>query len=92
METAIKVCRSAGYYKHALYLAETHHQHDWYLKIQLENIGDHQKALQYIGKLEFYEADRNVKKYGKLLMSEAPQQTTELLKRLCTDYRPSDSK
>ena len=25
-------------------------------------------------------------------MGKVPQQTTELLKRLCTDYRPTDSK
>ena len=61
------------------------------LQIQLEDIGDQQKSLTYIGRLEFKEANHNVKKYGKLLMSEAPQQTTELLKRLCTDYKPSDS-
>ena len=32
-----------------------------------------------------------MKKYGKVLMSEVPMQTTEMLKRLCTDYRPTDS-
>ncbi|XP_064651834.1 vacuolar protein sorting-associated protein 11 homolog [Lineus longissimus] len=91
VETAIKVCRQASYYKHALYLAEKHSEHDWYLKIQLEDIRDYQKALKYIGKLDFYAADGNLKKYGKMLMSEVPKQTTELLKRLCTDYKPSDS-
>ena len=55
VETAIKVCRSAGYYQHALYLAEQHNQHDWYLKIQLEDIQDYQKALDYIGRLDFDE-------------------------------------
>ncbi|XP_019628396.1 PREDICTED: vacuolar protein sorting-associated protein 11 homolog [Branchiostoma belcheri] len=90
VETAIKVCRQAGYYDHALSLAERHSQHEWYLKIQLEDIKDYQKALTYISKLGFYEAESNMKKYGKILMSEVPQQTTELLKRLCTDYRPSD--
>lgn len=38
METAIKVLRQAGYYSHALYLAENHAHHEWYLKIQLEDI------------------------------------------------------
>ncbi|XP_074656340.1 vacuolar protein sorting-associated protein 11 homolog [Tubulanus polymorphus] len=90
VETAIKVCRQAGYYEHALYLAETHQQHDWYLKIQLEDIKDYKAALEYIGKLEFDQAEHNLKTYGKVLMSEVPIQTTELLKRLCTDYRPSN--
>ncbi|XP_070533237.1 vacuolar protein sorting-associated protein 11 homolog [Ptychodera flava] len=90
VETAIKVCRQAGYYKHALFLAEKHSQHDWYLKIQLEDIQDCNKALTYIGKLDFEEAESNLKKYGKILMNEVPQETTDLLKLLCTDYKPSD--
>ncbi|KAJ8321881.1 hypothetical protein KUTeg_000352 [Tegillarca granosa] len=90
VETAIRVCRQASYYKHALFLAEKHQKHEWYLRIQLEDIKDYQKALEYIGKLEFAEAEGNLKKYGKMLMSEVPQQTTQLLKRLCTDYRPTD--
>jgi hypothetical protein len=47
------VCRQASYYGHALYLAEKFQQNDWYLKIQLEDNKDYQKALDYIGKLEF---------------------------------------
>ena len=38
------------------------------------------------------QAETNLKRYGKMLMGKVPQQTTELLKRLCTDYRPTDSK
>lgn len=53
VDTAIKVCRSAGYFQHAIYLAERHSQHDSYLKIQLEDIRDYARALDYIGKLDF---------------------------------------
>ena len=53
VETAIKVCRQAGYYKHALFLANRHHLHEWYLKIELDDIKDYGKALEYIGRLEF---------------------------------------
>jgi hypothetical protein len=49
----LQVCRQASYYGHALYLAEKFQQNDWYLKIQLEDNKDYQKALDYIGKLEF---------------------------------------
>ncbi len=55
VETAIKVCRQAGYYTHALFLAEKHKQHDWYLRVQLEDIKNYGKALDYIGKLDFNE-------------------------------------
>ena len=92
VETAIRVCRSAGYHRHALALADKHGKHEWYLKVELEDIRDYQRALQYIGRLQFVEAESNVKKYGKVLMSEVPRETTELLKRLCTDFRPIDSK
>ncbi len=62
----MQVCRSAGYYQHALYLAEQHHQHDWYLKIQLEDIKDYQKALDYIGKLDFEEVRAFWLKFSEL--------------------------
>ena len=38
MEIAIKVLRQAGYHNHAVFLAEKHAQHEWYLKIQLEDL------------------------------------------------------
>ena len=55
METAIKVCRQAGYYNHGLFLAKEHQLNEWYLKIQLEDIKDYQLTLEYIGKLDFDE-------------------------------------
>jgi hypothetical protein len=51
--TAIRVCRQAGYFKQALVLARKHHVHDLYLKIQLDDHGDYQEALDYITKLPF---------------------------------------
>ncbi|XP_050409252.1 vacuolar protein sorting-associated protein 11 homolog [Patella vulgata] len=90
VETAIKVCRQAGYHKHALSLAEKHKKHEWYLKIQLEDIKEYHKGLEYIGKLEFDECEDNLRKYGKILMTQVPEQTTSLLKILCTDYKPVD--
>ncbi|XP_043936877.1 vacuolar protein sorting-associated protein 11 homolog [Protopterus annectens] len=89
VETAIKVLRQAGYYSHAVYLAEKHSHHEWYLKIQLEDIKNYQEALHYIGKLPFSEAESNMKKYGKTLMHHVPTETTKLLKALCTSYCPS---
>uniref|UniRef100_A0A8C0GXI5 VPS11 core subunit of CORVET and HOPS complexes n=2 Tax=Chelonoidis abingdonii TaxID=106734 RepID=A0A8C0GXI5_CHEAB len=89
VETAIKVLRQAGYLSHAVYLAEKHAHHEWFLKIQLEDIKNYQEALQYIGKLPFDQAESNMKRYGKILMHHVPTETTELLKILCTDYRPT---
>lgn len=89
VETAIKCLRQADYYEHALYLAKKHMEHDWYLKILLEDVKNYEKALAYIETLDFFEAEKNLKKYGKALVSELPEQTTKLLMRLCTDYHPT---
>ena len=35
--------------------------------------------------LDFFECEINVKKYGKTLITELPQQTTQLLMELCTE-------
>lgn len=91
VEIAIKVCRQAGYYSHALYLAEKHGQHNWYLRIQLEDQKDYIKALEYIGKLDFNQAENNMKNYGKVLINAVPEETTAFLKQLCTDYRPNNA-
>ncbi|XP_075696250.1 vacuolar protein sorting-associated protein 11 homolog [Rhinoderma darwinii] len=90
VEIAIKVLRQAGYHSHALYLAEKHAHHEWYLKIQLEDIKDFQEALRYIGRLPFPQAESNMKCYGKVLMYHVPNETTQLLNDLCTDFpRPA---
>lgn len=50
---------------------------------------NYQEALQYIGRLPFEQAESNMKRYGKILMHHVPNETTELLKVLCTVSRPS---
>uniref|UniRef100_A0A3P8YJ81 Vacuolar protein sorting-associated protein 11 homolog n=1 Tax=Esox lucius TaxID=8010 RepID=A0A3P8YJ81_ESOLU len=88
VEIAIKVLRQAGYHSHAVFLAERHQHHEWYLKIQLEDLKNYQEALRYIGRLPFEQAESNMKRYGKTLMHHVPDGTTLLLKGLCTDYQP----
>jgi len=86
VETAITVLRQASYFKHALYLARKHNRHALYLKIQLEDVGNYTHALQYIRSMEFYECENFVKLYGKSLMEQLTQETTQLLKELCVGY------
>lgn len=99
VETAISVLWE-NYPKHALTLARKHEEHSWYLKIQLDRISyvesedsvalsDKEKervadALEYIKHLSFSEADSNLRKYGRTLVTHLPGPTTELLKQLCT--------
>ncbi len=103
VETAIKATRQAGYYEHALYLAKRHQEHESYLKILLEDLKNFTEALDYISTLDFFEvryclsttsesliqAEKNLKKYGKNLITNLPEPTTNLLKRLCSNYQPT---
>ena len=84
VDIAIKVCRQAGYNKHALDLAKKHGRHEWYLCMQIEDIKNYSDAIRYIGTLDFDDAELNMKKYGHALMQKLPDETTELLKILCT--------
>eukprot|EP00479_Gromia_sphaerica_P002907 TRINITY_DN1338_c0_g1_i1.p1 TRINITY_DN1338_c0_g1~~TRINITY_DN1338_c0_g1_i1.p1 ORF type:complete len:339 (+),score=83.90 TRINITY_DN1338_c0_g1_i1:188-1204(+) len=88
ISTAIRVCRQAQYYEHALYLAEKHKITDLRLQIVLEDTQDFRSALKIIAALDFFEAEQNLKVHGKRLISKLPQETTELLMKLCTDYKP----
>lgn len=47
------------------------------------------EALDYIAELPFDHAQQNLKKFGNILMKKCPQRTTDLLKKLCTDYYQS---
>nr|CAD7202335.1 unnamed protein product [Timema douglasi] len=89
VEIAIKVCRQASS-EDALMLAKKHGLHDWYLKIQIEDKENYKEALDYISCLEFEEAEANMKRYGNVLIQNAPEESTEFLKKLCTEYRPSN--
>ncbi|RHZ23665.1 hypothetical protein DYB37_005118 [Aphanomyces astaci] len=98
VETALTVLRD-NYPTHALTLAKKHHEHSWYLKIQLDRIhsetlseSDQARVLDaltkylyiYIVGLSFGEANLNLRKYGRTLVTHVPGPTTELLKALCT--------
>ncbi|KAF8952589.1 hypothetical protein BDZ97DRAFT_1924665 [Flammula alnicola] len=43
--TAIRVCRQAGYFEHASYLAKKYDRHEDYLRIQIEDAGNFADAL-----------------------------------------------
>ncbi|XP_068617562.1 vacuolar protein sorting-associated protein 11 homolog [Battus philenor] len=87
VDVAIKVVRQVNA-NDALSLAANHKRHDWYLKIILEDKKDYKNALDYIAELEFEEADMYMKKYGHKLIQHEPEESTKLLKLLCTDYKP----
>jgi len=79
VDTAIKVCRQAGYFHEALDLAKRKHRHDWYLKILLEDQKEHKEALVYLMNLPVREAVKNLLKYGKEFVTALPDDTITLL-------------
>ncbi|KAL1122315.1 hypothetical protein AAG570_003720 [Ranatra chinensis] len=89
VEVAIEVCRHVSA-EDALLLAEKHCLHSWYLTIQIEDQKKYNAALDYIGKLDFEQAEFMIKKYGITLLENVPEETTSFLKKLCTDYEPNN--
>ena len=90
IDTAIKVCRSSGYYDHALYVAEHAGETSWYLRILLEDCQRYEDALHYLSNLKSHKAVEALKKYGKMLVTSRPEETTALLMRLCTPTSDED--
>lgn len=87
VDVAIKVCRQ-GSPAEALMLSKKHEKHDWYIKIQIEDHKKYTEVLEYISDLKFDEAEHYMRKYGTILVEHAPHESTQLLKRLCTNYKP----
>ncbi|MBW0467840.1 hypothetical protein O181_007555 [Austropuccinia psidii MF-1] len=83
LETAIRVCRQAGYYEHALYLAKQYSQDEDYLRIQIEDRGEWLDALRYMRALGFAGAEANLLRYGKPLLANLPEETTDLMIDVC---------
>ncbi|XP_034834657.1 vacuolar protein sorting-associated protein 11 homolog [Maniola hyperantus] len=89
VDVAIKVVRQVSV-NDALSLAENHKRHDWYLKMVIEDKKEFKQALSYIANLDYEDADMYMKKYGHKLINHEPEESTKLLKLLCTDYKPRD--
>lgn len=100
LDTAIRVCRQAGYFEHASYLAKKYARHEDYLRIQIEDAGNYKDALTYLKKLgpeavrlslylclvslTGHQAESNLARYGRAMLESLPEETTQLLIDLCT--------
>eukprot|EP00457_Paulinella_chromatophora_P001265 gb/GEZN01001267.1/.p1 GENE.gb/GEZN01001267.1/~~gb/GEZN01001267.1/.p1 ORF type:complete len:995 (+),score=149.02 gb/GEZN01001267.1/:333-2987(+) len=87
--TAIQVCRQAGYFQHAMYLAFKNRQHASFLKIVLEDERKPGEALKYIASLPFEASYGACKEYGQQLVQDRPEQATALFQLLCLGYKPT---
>ncbi|KAF8575784.1 hypothetical protein K439DRAFT_1397850 [Ramaria rubella] len=84
LQTAIRVCRQAGYFEHASYLARKYERHEDYLRIQIEDAENYRDALTYVRSLGPESAQANLVRYGRSLLEHLPDETTLLLVDLCT--------
>ncbi|KAJ1979719.1 Vacuolar protein sorting-associated protein 11 [Dimargaris cristalligena] len=91
VDTAIKVCRQAGYADHALALARRFNQHGVYLEIQIEDIGNLNEAVDYLrhGTFDASERVEYLTRYGQRLLDQLPDQTTQLFIDTCTRIEPN---
>ncbi|KAH9910785.1 uncharacterized protein BXZ73DRAFT_93587 [Epithele typhae] len=88
LDTAIRVCRQAGYFEHASYLAKKYERHEDYLRIQIEDAGNYKDALLYLRRLGAEAAESNLARYGRAMLENLPEETTDLLIDLCTSLSP----
>ncbi|KAH7922180.1 hypothetical protein BV22DRAFT_1037818 [Leucogyrophana mollusca] len=88
LDTAIRVCRQAGYYEHASYLAKKYERHEDYLRVQIEDAGNYKDALLYLRRLGSEAAESNLARYGRAMLASLPEETTQLLIDLCTISGP----
>ena len=49
------------------------------------------RLVEYIENLSFFDAEKNIKKYGQLLLEKNSKKTTQLLKLLCTQWPVIDN-
>ncbi|KAJ7919036.1 hypothetical protein B0H13DRAFT_2230943 [Mycena leptocephala] len=88
LDTAIRVCRQAGYFSHASYLAKKYERHEEYLRIQIEDAQNYSEALVYLRALGGDAAESNLARYGRAMLDSLPEETTQLLIDLCTSSGP----
>jgi hypothetical protein len=85
IESAIKICRNAGYFDEALVLAKSAKLHDWVITILFEDIQEPSQVLLYISQLSLDAIESAMKRYGGSLIRALPKECTDVLVRLCIE-------
>jgi len=78
LDTAIVMCRQAGYYDQAAVLARRHNEHGLVVDILIEDLKKYAEAVAYIQRLEPNDAYSNFMKYGTVLLEHCPAEMTQL--------------
>jgi hypothetical protein len=88
VESAFTALRQAGYVQQAVLLSKKYRRDDLYIKIIIEDQHDYVGALRHMEILSVEEAVACMRAYGKTLVENIPQETTTLLKFICTGQWP----
>ena len=83
VSAVIDVLVKAGYYREALYLAQSHHVYERVLSIQIDESAAYRDAIDFVATLQPSEASKLLQRYGKRLVDAEPDATTSLLLQLC---------
>ncbi|KAI9501099.1 Vacuolar protein sorting-associated protein 11 [Coemansia spiralis] len=83
VDTAIHVCRQAGFYTQALYLADKFSKTGMYLKLKVEDQEDIRAALEYMRKMADTDISTYLAEFGRRCLASLPRETTELLVDVC---------
>lgn len=87
IEKAIKICRSSGNSRLALYIAQRYEDFDSSIQIQIEDLEDYDEAIDFLDKMIRIESLSFVEKYGGILMTHSPEKMTQLLLKICCEER-----
>jgi len=86
VQTAIRVCRQAGFYANALQLATAHGDHDACLKIRIEDLQQYREALEALRRLPLRDAEAHLQRHGRTLLRHLPEETTQTITDICTAW------
>lgn len=90
VDIAIRVLRQASFYDNAITLAKRNNRYNLYFSIVLEDQCKASRALSTFTELldegKYEIVGQYLSKYGRLLMAERPEETTQLLKQLCSHF------
>jgi tetratricopeptide (TPR) repeat protein len=89
-ETAIVVCRNSGYHQQALRIASKFEQHDWYIKLLVEDLNQLDSAISYLQDLDSALFIKVLGKYGNVLVSNSPKKMTALFVENISNLRVTE--
>ncbi|KAI9298531.1 hypothetical protein K502DRAFT_360671 [Neoconidiobolus thromboides FSU 785] len=87
LEIGIKVLRQAQYFNQALELAKKYQQHDWCLKILIEDQCEYKQGYEYLLELSQEEQKYYVMEYGRILIKNIHDKLIQLLIQLSTENK-----